>query len=39
MVAILRSLQTFLPDAKPEVEYTSQIAVSIYDILSSWSTL
>ena len=29
----------FLPEVIPEVEYTRKIAMSIYDILSFWSTL
>ena len=29
----------FLPEGIPEVEYTRKIAMSIYDILSFWSTL
>ena len=39
MAAILSSRQTFLPEVIPEVEYTRQIAMSIADILSFWSTL
>ena len=29
----------FLPEIIPEAEYTSKIAMSIYDIASFWSTL
>ena len=39
MAAILSSRQTFLPEVIPEVEYIKQIAISISDILSFWSTL
>ena len=30
---------TLVPEVIPEVEYTSQIAMIIFDILSFWSTL
>ena len=39
MAAIFRSRQTFLPDVIPEFEYTSKISMSIFDILSFWSTV
>ena len=39
MAAILSSQQTFLPEVILEVEYTREIAISISDILSFWSTL
>ena len=39
MAAILSSGQTFLPEDIPEVEYTREIAMSISDMLSFWSTL
>ena len=39
MTAILSSRQTFLPEVKPDVEYTRKIAISISNILSFWSTL
>ena len=39
MAAILRSQQTcFLLKVIPEVEYASQMTISISNILSSWST-
>ena len=39
MAANLSSLQTFLPEIIPEVEYTRKMAISISDILSFWPTL
>ena len=36
MAAILSSGQTFLPEVRPEVEYTRKIAMSISGILSFW---
>ena len=39
MTAIFWSLQKFLPDVIPEVEYTSKMAMRISDILSLWSAL
>ena len=39
MAAFLSLQQTFLPEVISEVEYTRKIAMSIYDILSFWSTL
>ena len=39
MVAIMSSRQTFSAEVIPEVEYSSNIAMSISDILGFWSTL
>ena len=39
MAAILSSRQNFSPEVIPEVEDVRKIAISIYDILSFWSTL
>ena len=38
MATILSSRQTILPEVILEVEYTSEIAMNISDILSFWST-
>ena len=39
MAAILRSQNIFIPEVIPEIEFASQIAISISDILSFWSML
>ena len=39
MAAIFSSRRNFLPEVTPDVEYATNIAMNICDILSFWSML